>query len=146
MEEKYSSKLLHVSTNCLQDPMVILMSPSHHKSNFKRYNHRARSRGLRGSISSQHSHILLPIMSPPHTSTHIPNSTGLLPTDQWEIPYEDLKVFDSQLLGRGAFGEVLKGHISSQLVKPQSSGVKQLPKFSLTCTVAVKRLKGEKRH
>ena len=121
--------------------MVILMSPSHHKSNFKRYS--TRSRGLRDSISSQHSHILLPIMSPSHTSNHILTSAGPLNTDHWEIPYEELKVFDSQLLGKGAFGEVLKGHISSQVVKPQSSGVKHLPKFSLTCTVAVKRLKGE---
>jgi len=63
--------------------------------------------------------------------------TPALPsTDHWEIPSGSLKIFYSQPLGKGAFGEVYKGHISSHVVKMGG------PRFSLACTVAVKKLKG----
>ncbi|XP_064401936.1 uncharacterized protein LOC135347802 isoform X2 [Halichondria panicea] len=82
----------------------------------------------RSSISSNCSQILHINILP----------TPPLVTDDWEIPYDDLQVFYSQPLGKGAFGEVFKGLVRSQAMK---SGVKRLPKFSLNCTVAVKKLK-----
>ena len=117
-----------ICLHTLKGQTVFLMGPPHINHSSNDYD----TKEHRGSIDSRLSKH--PIISSPHRP---------LLTDHWEIPYEELKVFDSQPLGRGAFGEVLKGHICSQVAKPQSSGVKHLPKFSLTCTVAVKKPKGE---
>lgn len=94
----FTNSCLHILLTlhaCTQDSPFIFMASPHKSASIKRSfgQHRA-------SVSSQRSQILL------NFSTTAPLTP---PTDYWEIPYEDLKVFDSQPLGKGAFGEVFKG-------------------------------------
>lgn len=64
-------------------------------------------------------------------------------SDEWEIPRDELKVFDKEPLGKGCFGEVHKGILAGQTTKKSVLGTTQSSRFSLACTVAVKKLKSK---
>jgi len=62
-------------------------------------------------------------------------------SDEWEIPRDELKIFDKEPLGKGCFGEVHKGLLAGQSTRRPPLGRSQASRFSLACTVAVKKLK-----
>lgn len=65
-------------------------------------------------------------------------------SDEWEIPRDELKVFDKEPLGKGCFGEVHKGILAGQTTTKRSVfGTTRSSRFSLACTVAVKKLKSK---
>ena len=63
----------------------------------------------------------------------------------WEISSDELEVYESQPLGKGQFGEVFKGLLRGQPARKRSSirGRNKSPKYSMTHTVAIKKLKSK---
>lgn len=74
-----------------------------------------------------------------------PSGLVLVPilSDEWEIPRDELKVFDKEPLGKGCFGEVHKGLLAGQTTRKSVLGTTRSSRFSLACTVAVKKLKSK---
>jgi len=87
---------------------------------------------------------LIPAFDPMMAANRRP-SPVLVPilSDEWEIPRDELKVFDKEPLGKGCFGEVHKGILAGQTTKRSVLGTTRSSRFSLACTVAVKKLKSK---
>jgi len=62
--------------------------------------------------------------------------------DAWEVANEDVTLFEHDILGKGFFGEVYKGHVTGRDQK-RGSLRGRAPRFSLTCVVAIKRLQSK---
>ena len=63
--------------------------------------------------------------------------------DAWEVALEDITIFENSVLGRGHFGEVNKGQLSGRGYKRGSIRGIRVPRFSLNCIVAIKRLQSK---
>lgn len=87
---------------------------------------------------------LIPAFDPMTAANRRP-SPVLAPilSDEWEIPRDKLKVFDKEPLGKGCFGEVHKGLLAGQTTRRSVLGTTRSSRFSLACTVAVKKLKSK---
>ena len=87
---------------------------------------------------------LIPAFDPMRAANRRP-SPVLVPilSDEWEIPRDELKIFDKEPLGKGCFGEVHKGLLAGQTTRKSVLGATRSTRFSLACTVAVKKLKSK---
>ena len=66
-----------------------------------------------------------------------------LSRDAWEVLPDELNVFEDFPLGKGCYGEVYKGILMGRRHRFGSKRGVRSPRYSLTNTVAVKRLQGE---
>ena len=63
--------------------------------------------------------------------------------DPWEVAMGDLTIHEHEPLGKGCYGEVYKGTITGRRQRSGSRKGPRSPRFSLTNTVAVKRLQSK---